>query len=497
MGEVGLLQRLDAAEAALITAKETAAHASVSRGQSDLVMALLGECQVSFEGLGLIAERIGRCPWATPDEKEGLLKALGLAVAVGKSPRAKQQNYEHLGNYFMPSQWEVLLGSEHDYGTKLAILAEHAFCLGLRNPTEPTAARMTGLLLVCLEGAARARCLSPGHLHDVFVHVKDAIKTRAKSPALETIPELSPTVMEFKAKHSSTYKAVFGDQSPIACQLAMPSVVAVGQNLSMRNRRKGSQSQQSASSNPSVDLAATMQQFMVQMMQTMSGNTSLQNGANLQMMGGQRPHASLRPVLERASSLVDMPHSPGRGSSTSTLLPLALRNTAFEAPIAEASLQIPRASFATPVAAAALEIIEVPHAAVAVMPEAPVAVLSGVPPPKKFKKTIEEATADILRAMSKKTLAKESAKEVVSKRPAAAPTSAILSSSCAGVHVAESSCKPPSFSIEKSRSQVQFRTGLAGPGQSKVIKYTDEATMQQAIKVAEKMIAQEARKRGL
>ena len=150
MAEVGLLQRLDAAEAALITAKETAAHASVSRGQSDLVMALLGECQVSFEGLGLIAERIGRCPWATPDEKEGLLKALGLAVAVGKSPRAKQQNYEHLGNYFMPSQWEVLLGSEHDYGTKLAILAEHAFCLGLRNPTEPTAARITGLLLLCL-----------------------------------------------------------------------------------------------------------------------------------------------------------------------------------------------------------------------------------------------------------------------------------------------------------------------------------------------------------
>ena len=56
--------------------------------------------------------------------------------------------------------------------------------------------------------------------------------------------------------------------------------------------------------------------------------------------------------------------------------------------------------------------------------------------------------------------------------------------------------KMPTSTIEASRSQVLFRSGLAGKGQNKVFKYTDEATKKRAIASAAKMVVEEKLRRG-
>ena len=57
--------------------------------------------------------------------------------------------------------------------------------------------------------------------------------------------------------------------------------------------------------------------------------------------------------------------------------------------------------------------------------------------------------------------------------------------------------KPPSFSHERSRSQILFRTGLPGSGQNQTRRYTDEASEQEAIRWAKAKVQQERRRRGL
>eukprot|EP00969_Alexandrium_andersonii_P329839 14576149-Alexandrium_andersonii.AAC.1 len=108
------------------------------------------------------------------------------------------------------------------------------------------------------------------------------------------------------------------------------------------------------------------------------------------------------------------------------------------------------------------------------------------------KPSVEEATERVLKAMSCRRQSKAAAKEArakegeekgLMKRPAACGTA--------------SGEKPPSLTDERSRSQILFRTGCSGPGQSVVIKYTDERSKQSAIAKATAMVKKERQRRGL
>ncbi len=57
--------------------------------------------------------------------------------------------------------------------------------------------------------------------------------------------------------------------------------------------------------------------------------------------------------------------------------------------------------------------------------------------------------------------------------------------------------KPPSFGVEASRSQVMFRAGLQGKGQTNALKFCNEASKKQAIAEAEVLVAAERRRRRL
>ena len=57
--------------------------------------------------------------------------------------------------------------------------------------------------------------------------------------------------------------------------------------------------------------------------------------------------------------------------------------------------------------------------------------------------------------------------------------------------------KRPSYSIEHSRSQVLYRSGMSGKGQSKGLKYHNDASKRKATDMAQKLVSAECKRRGL
>ncbi len=55
----------------------------------------------------------------------------------------------------------------------------------------------------------------------------------------------------------------------------------------------------------------------------------------------------------------------------------------------------------------------------------------------------------------------------------------------------------PLFSVEASRSQVLYRSGLCGKGQTKVFKYSNEKEKKKALASAEALVVAEKRRRCL
>ena len=116
------------------------------------------------------------------------------------------------------------------------------------------------------------------------------------------------------------------------------------------------------------------------------------------------------------------------------------------------------------------------------------------PPKKKPKQTVEEAAAKILTCMATKADVKVSMKRLAAAisptpTPKPKPAKKLAEVSVGGAR--------PSVSIEKSRSQVLYRSGLKGPGQSKVFKYTDAASKAKALREAKNMAEVESKRRRL
>ena len=110
----------------------------------------------------------------------------------------------------------------------------------------------------------------------------------------------------------------------------------------------------------------------------------------------------------------------------------------------------------------------------------------GAPAKKVAKRTVEDAAAVILAAMNKKTVAKAAL-----KRPAAASSKPPTS------EVTAADAKRPSYSVEWSRNQVLYRSGLKGPNQHYVFKFKNDKEREAAVSKAKKMVEAERKRMGL
>jgi hypothetical protein len=453
-------------------------HVAASRGQSDALLAMLAGTQLDPQDMVAIAAQVSAVSWASEQERSALLEAVSRAIRVpAVGVRAKQQNFEMVSGYLTERQWQTMLNESVNFAVKLQTLADHCKVLGLRSPTEPTAAKVASLLLICSEGSAKARCLQPAYLRDVFLHVKSCLKpSRHTAPHIETVIDLPADVADFRMKCPQTWDAVFSSAPPVPCKLPLSEIVAVAQNLQMRSRKKTNPL--SASSLGGDAVATAISQAVTNVFRNMLGGTSMP--ANPITILSTPRQGRLRTSW---GSVEDF------AARTPTLGQLAIGDAIAPPPVPSSPPPVmpttPQAADRTTPIATAAKTTDV-----AMDTGASDEDKASPPPAKNPKHSIEEAAAKILSCMTCKTTSKPTKKKPsksTKKKPAAAAT----------VLPCPSSEAKPSYSIERSRSQVLYRSGLRGCGQTKVFKYNNDATMEKAIKQAKALVSAECARRGL
>jgi hypothetical protein len=379
---------------------------------------------------------------------------------------------------FIPEHiWAVLQDARVDYHSKAAALCDFALSLQLRHPTEPTIACMVALLLLVTEGPVKARTMSPAYHHDLFASLKDMLKKRCKklgSDPVAVVEQLGTDPALFMVQHPGLAASVYDRGGPAPPKVAMSEITMICNSINMRKGKDGRQKTMNpfagtggSSSDP---FQAMMQQFMMQSMGTMlnrpaAGSRLLPGGAHLQIFGNgaaaMHDAARLPPTGLQIADTVQPPLAP---------LPPPLEQVATQ-------LQL------GPVGAA--------------LPLGPVAVA-------KQNRSVDEAAAEIMNAMGKRADVREVRKNEMKnqmKRPAAAMTGMLETPPVTGKPekkpVTGKHEKPPVFSVEASRSQVLYRSGLAGKGQTKVFKYANEKEKKRALASAEALVVAEKHRRCL
>jgi hypothetical protein len=472
-----LLQRLRACEAVLSDC-DVGTHSLLSQGQSDVVLGMMSLCTISPNDIGPVTEAILKCRWAEPSHKTALLKMVGSLTHMAR-PRAKLQDFESLAMFIPEQMWADLLNHEIDYHSKAALLCDHAVALQLRHPTEPTVGCMIALLLLCTEGPVKARSTSPAFQHDLCVSLKEMLKKRMKTAPVKTIAKLGSDPALFMVQHPDIFAAVFATGAPVRPKVTMAEITVISNSINLRNRKGGREktmnpfatSSSSSSSSGGDPFQAMMQQFIMQSMGAMlnrpaAGSMLLPGGAQLQLFGGGAaplPAAVQIPVQPRLALAAEMP------------LELA-------APPVTA---IAAAPLAPPLDAAALPKRSVDDAAAAIMDAM-----------GKRADTREEKRIAMKRPAAAETAEKPLAAAETAKKPPAAAATAMKRPAAAATGKPDKSSSPL-FSVEASRSQVLYRSGLLGKGQTKVFKYSNEKEKKRALASAEALVVAEKRRRCL
>jgi hypothetical protein len=472
MTAADLLQRLRACETVLADC-EVGLHGLLSKGQSEVVLAMMSQTTISSDDVGTVTEQILKCRWADPAEKTALLKNVG-SMTRSVRPRAKLQDFESLAMFIPEHMWAVLQDATVDYHGKAAALCDFALALQLRHPTEPTIACMVALLLLVTEGSMKARTMSPAYHHDLFVSLKDMLKKRCKklgSDPVAVVEQLGADPALFMAQHPDLAAAVYARGGPAPPKVAMHEITMICNSINMRKGGRPTKTLNpfagtgASSSDP---FQAMMQQFMMQSMGTMlgrpaAGSRLLPGGAQLQIFG--------------AAALPDAARLPPTALQITDTVQPSLAS--LPPPLEQVATQLPLG----PVGAALL--LE------------PVAVA-------KQNRSVDEAAAAIMNAMGKRADVREVRKNEMKnqmKRPAAAMTGKLetppLTVKPEKQPVTGKLEKPPLFSVEASRSQVLYRSGLSGKGQTKVFKYGNEKEKKRALASAEALVVAEKHRRCL
>ena len=237
--------------------------------------------------------------------------------------------------------------------------------------------------------------------------------------------------------------------------------------MKMRDRSSGASSSLSMSSAVPNDMQLMFQHMMTSTMRSMLGGMR-QDDVPLTFF---KPGRGVKGLTAGETA----GHSPMTPHHDAVAVALSPSPAAWhDHPQNSSGTSLPAMPTASPLAASTPSIATTPAAP---KPTSPV-----------VKKSVDEAAAAILAAMGKK---KSTGAKDILKRPAAAMVGGSLDDD------GHASGRPPIFSIEASRSQVLFRTGLAGKNQSKVFKYTNAASKAKAIAEAQKMVKAEQLRRGL
>jgi hypothetical protein len=281
------------------------------------------------------------------------------------------------------------------------------------------------------------------------------IKRRSKSDAPVIVPKLTHPA-DLQATAPAIFNGVFSKSLPVPSRMPQMELALAAASVPMRDR--GSMGQRSV-----LPLQGNVQNPMQGMMQAFS-----QQIMQMMMSGGvgrSMQHAPL-PGLKLFTQ------QPSQSPSPQLMDAVQQRSSSAH--------RVPELEPALPVAAEQVEEQDLRS----IVPQPPVPAVGGKPVARKC--SVDDAAAKLLAAME--------SKKQVKKRPAAAMAETTEGDGDGDI---PDDAKPPFITIEHSRSQVLYRSGIRGSGQSKVFKFSSEATKAAAIRDAEAMVALEKRRRGL
>jgi hypothetical protein len=279
------------------------------------------------------------------------------------------------------------------------------------------------------------------------------IKRRAKSDAPATVPKLTHPA-DLQAIAPAIFNGVFSKSLPVPSRMPQMELALAAASVPMRDRGgMGQRSVVPLHGNVQNPMQGMMQAFSQQIMQMiMSGG-----------VGRSMQHAPL----------------PGLKLFTQQLSPSPSPQ------LVDAVQQCTSSGSSSQRSSSAHRVPEVEEQDLrSIVPKPPVPAVGDKPAARKC--SVDDAAANLLAAME--------IKKQVKKRPAAAMAETNEGDGDGDI---PDDAKPPFITIEHSRSQVLYRSGIRGSGQSKVFKFSCEATKAAAIRDAEAMVAREKRRRGI
>lgn len=503
-----LLARLSVAKQLLEGLRGKAGYHEASKAQCGCLLALLQEAELGHEDALALATCLGEVPWAAELERRVLVAEL-CNKQHARQRHKKQQNFEALGSYFTAPHWQGLMSRELSFTWKVQTVVDQGGALGLRRPTEPTYAFMASLVLLCCEGPEKARCCSQWHLRDVYLHLKGVVKQRCRGEVLEDIVDLPASVADAQAKFPKTFRAAFATSPPVPCQVPYNDIVALRSRICMRQRRHASDTLAVPVREQQQQQQQLMQAFQsfANMMGMYRPPEAQQPDIKLKMVNTKAPNTTLQPIRSAAESFayqqLSMDCAPA-GSQTRELVGPTIEHGSLACAGEEQSVD-ERQSVGEKRAAHEKK-------------------------PVDEKQSVDDATKTILAAMAakeKKSKKGKGDKEnnnfdngcldqgAKGKKGKGAKDNDDFDQGCLDkgdkdkkgkgakdkkakvVKDSKGKVGAPSWSNERSRCQILYRTGLPGAGQSKPLPYTSKKSEQDAIAQAKHMVQRERKRRGL
>lgn len=255
--------------------------------------------------------------WHSTSHRDAVMTALSGASTIRTSGTPWQpQSYHNFAAMLTAVVWAAICDPALDVNQKGSVLFRFLRALGLRQPSEPTYARITGLMAVACSGAQQARDQGPDEMSNLFQHIKALWKGSASGqpPPQEYIAELPENAFALEAMHPLTYQAVFPHGSPpVGPQLSMVDVCMCSSRVPMRRRAGGGgayggvggvgggtmRRSNSAAGDGMQQVMGAFTGMMQQMFQMAQGGGNggmrLDNGANLTFGGSPGPGGSPAP----------------------------------------------------------------------------------------------------------------------------------------------------------------------------------------------------------
>lgn len=458
-----VLEQLPAVATLLQSVKHAPCFGQIAVAQRISLEQLIGLQKLEVSEAAAIIKQLQAMPWDQND-LNALLESVARAsaTAVSTSPASKLQNFEPFDDYFTEQHWALFRDSAAT-DTKMHTLLQHLSMLGLRFPTESTVQRVVAFYLAITEGFAKAADLSPQVKLDTVRFFKKKIKEYGKEPPKATVSALPVDARTFARMYPSVASTVFGDAAACKSKLDASSMHALVQSVPMRSTHKAMK-----------ETKPTANPFEAMFMKMFS-SMGMQPAAP-----GDIPIKLLQPPRRALSA----PSFGDGGASSST-------------PTSVPSLGVTRPK---PI----IDVGDWPEVSEPISHEGrvPLPIMDG-----SVKSSVDEVTDKILAGLvqrktdgtvkktaevkaGKKGKPKSKAK-AKGKAKAAATTKPKVESKAKAPKTAMKATKgtfKPAVGIEWSRSRVQARTGLAGPGQNKAFKFNKESEMPEAKRKAEKWL---------